>query len=83
MEVLVKVLLVPVMNRLVFIWKDKLWLDGKISLAIVSVLLWLIYSLFTYVAPEQVQESAIQFVSQIGFFAVVIYEFILKHINVK
>ena len=78
METLVFVVLVPLVNVVTGWFKRKFWFDGKVALVIVAAIVALLYVVFKRISPETFQSEVHEFASAVWFYAVIVYEFLLK-----
>lgn len=78
MEILTTVIAIPLVNFLVDWAKKKFNLSWEVTLVIVSLFIWALYTLLKTYSPETFIEEAHEFVAQVGFYAVLVYEFIIK-----
>jgi len=80
-DILITIIAIPVVNWLVGKAKDELWMSGKVALVVVSFLVALLYGVFSHFVPETLQQNLIGFWSEVGFWAVLVYEFLIKKIK--
>jgi len=58
-------------------------MSSKVALALLSVILGAVIVGFENFVPEEIQEKVLQFVLQVGAFAVAFYDFVLKRFAKK
>lgn len=80
-ELLVTIIAIPLVNWLVMRVKGNTGWSGEVVLALVSIFVGFAYGVFHYMVPEVLQQSIMEFVSKVGFFAVLVYEFLLKRLS--
>lgn len=63
--------------------KKTLWVEGKASIAILSIVLWVLYILYTQTVPVEWQDKIWSLVLAVASVSMLIYEFVIKEIQKK
>lgn len=79
MEIISVILLTPVINFVVQYTKERHGISAKYTLLTISVVLWALYYVLSSERPDLLA-SAMRYGTQASFYAILIYEFMLKEI---